>query len=381
MHLNISGCQRVRFGVEAIKTMRNIRNIDLKNINQLTLEEHSLKWEGYDQRGWDSYRETPTLKVHIESSNIEKMSSYTLQGKISEIVLKNVTVRHISAYAVNSLKQNHLIELTNVNFQFIDAQAFKKFPTDNFIITNCNFDVVPSYTLMDIQVNERFLIKNSKFKVIRSGGFFVNNPRVFEVTNTQIDTIEGDGFKVRTKNDAIFDNIHVKNAAFGAFLGISSSSDLDKFLVINNATFENAEPGSFKVNLTSFIPKFSAIKLQVKCQCTIVDSFLVDPNLHDLNCFEGRVSMTFKSYKQEFCTSKLASTTIIIVVCVVVAILVFLIAFLVYFCKKRYHSGRYGGKKDKVAQEEKVVMPEGKTYRETEIMYIVERADLLTTDL
>lgn len=381
---------------------------------------------------WE-YRATPTLKISIRKSTVEKISSYTFKGRISEIKFTDIIVVRASAFAFSLLLQTEQIEFINTNFQTIEPQMLKKFNLNNLLIANSYFSSVPSRAFSELYVRERFSVQNSTFTNVKSGGFIVNGPKHFQLVNSKIDVWEGEGFKIRTTGDVLLANNVVKVMNSGALLGLSSgaygsygypvgqgqsydsgqnfnsqgnqeyavqysnkgysnqgysdqgrghSSNAVHFLTVDGNTFEQAEANSLQINTSSFIPKFSNTILHKKCECEGVELFLAQPYLQDLSCSEGEIFIPMKDYKKEYCVTKMGYGLTILISCVVVVIVVALFVLFLWFFRKLYRSGQYGEKDSKKHQEEqKVIMPDGQTYRETEIMYIVERADLLTTDL
>lgn len=388
----MNNCQTVRFGYEAIKSMLSIREVELSNIKNLTFDEFSLSWDGYYQeRTNDDY--LPSVSVTVTNSIIRSISTNAFNGIYEDINFKNVIIDDISQYAfsLSSIRVARNIAFYNVTFTKIAPQAFKKFHLEALTFDGSTFQEIPSRAFSDLNIYNKFEIRNCKIGMIRSYAFLIYQPREFQVIKTEIGTAEGEGFKVTTRGTVIFKDVYFKEVNYGAFKGLSLNvrelNRKDK-IYFNNVKFGTLNSEFLNVNETSFVIEINKVQLSFVCDCKTIDLTFKETNYYgEINCVSEENDKKFvnlKEYKQRECSFVESNVTLIVIVSVVVILLVIVISILLFYYKKIYRSDRYGdrGKKGQNGHRHiSMIVPDGKTYKETELHVIVERADLLTTDL
>lgn len=383
--IKIDGCNKVRFGRGAIAEMRNLRRLELQNINSLHFDESSLAWNTYVQPK-SEYQQTwdysiPTLRIKIERSVIKRISSFTFQGQISSVTMRDLSIEDIAPFAFSSLISTHNLEFINVNFLNIHAQSFKKFLTEMLTLSDSSFTQLPSRTFSDVTVLDSFQIRNCSFDTIQSGAFLIHNCKRFEVVDSHVNLLEGEGFKVSTRGSVKIKNNYFNVTDNGAFLGISLNLEevsTPEEIWFDTNIFNTLDKRSLQVNTTSFSARYSNILINQKCNCDFTEGL----NDHEeFQCIlDDNEKVTLKDFRENNC-SVFASYSTVFIILGVVAIL-FIIIFsglMVYF--KRVYKKRKEYITDKNGKPVSLIMPDGRTYRETELHIVVERADLLTTDL
>ncbi|EFA00395.1 uncharacterized protein LOC103312213 [Tribolium castaneum] len=380
-------CKSVRFGPESITEMRNLRNIKLKSIQSLNFDEHSLKWYGY--RDIDHHDEpydisTPSLQIEIENSTIGTISSYTFEGRINKIRFDGVTVQNLSPFAFNSLRQTQEIVLRNVELLNAREQAFKKFSTDNFELNGVKSTIITSRFVFNVTVYNSFKVTNCVFDTVRPGGFIVFNPRNFQVSDTTINHLDAEAFKVTTRGDVLFRSNKFNVINDGAFLGIDLNPDetaIEATMSFDSNVFTKLTRDSLTVN-ENFRPKFANLFINETCDCTSIDHNIKDTEFYsEIKCWHEREFVTVKEFKTNKCSIIQSYSTVIVIVVVVFTLCVIIGTVLVVYYRRVYLSKKYGSEKGTKNGNLSMIVPDGRTYRETELHVIVERADLLTTDL
>lgn len=367
--------------------MRNLRTVELSNIQNLQFEDSSLLWDNYiSQLDYTSHWDMniPSLKILVENSHIEKISSYTFKGRINEITMVNVTISSIAPFAFSSLLQTYMIKFEKATIRNVQPQAFKKFTTENLYLKDVSIDFLPSRAFADIQVNVDFLIHNSYLDTLRPSAFLVTNPRNFEVRDSRFNQLDGEGFRVTTSGSVLFKNNVFNVSNDGAFRGIRvkpEEAHNTYYITFDTNTFNTVTRDSLLT--TDFIPKFINIALNESCDCKNMNHILKTSEFFDeVYCVSSRgESITFREYEKYNCSIMASHATLIIVIGVVLIVFIIIVSVLVFYFKKVRNSDKYGSNKNNKNGKLSLIVPDGRTYRETEVHVIVERANLLTTDL
>lgn len=382
----IDGCKKVRFGPNSIKDIRNLRNIYLKDIASLYFEESSMTW--YGSRDKSQYEERydviiPSLSIKIENCNITQISGYTFEGRIRSIDFESVTIDNILPFAFSSLMQSQNILLKDVHLKNIHEQAFKKFSTDFLELNGVTASIIPSRFINNVTVYNYFKITKCVFETVRSGGFIVINPSKFEVSDTKINQLDGEGFKIIANGDVTFKNNIFKIVNDGAFSAISLNKEnvLEATILFDSNIFTTLTRDSLTIG-NDFRAKFTNLNINESCDCTNVDHNIKDAEFYsEIKCLFNEEFVTVEEFKSNMCSIIQSYSTVIVIVGVVFTLSFIIITVLIVYYRKVYLSKKYGSEKNSKKGNMSLIVPDGRTYRETELHVIVERADLLTTDL
>ncbi|KAI4471279.1 sodium/chloride dependent transporter [Holotrichia oblita] len=242
---------------------------------------------------------------------------------------------------------------------------------------------LPSRSFSELIVNENLLISNSTFGTVKSGAFLIHNPNRFEVTDSNFDILEGEAFRVTTRGDVLFKDVHFNSSYSSVFLGISvnlAETSIRKTITFNTPVFESFDKDALRINTTSFDLRLVNVCIKMSCDCNSMNSVFMDiEQPEELYCLEQESYINYVEFRSRSCILFASNATIIIAVGVALILIVIMGGVLWCFFKKAYRCDKYGGadKKKKLS----MIVPDGRTYRETELHVIVERTDLLTTDL
>ncbi|XP_066250008.1 uncharacterized protein [Euwallacea similis] len=387
--IELQNCPTVRFGPYSIFDLRNLRTIILNNIGALTFEPNSLNWVGYRDTSINQEKRfdlsIPSLKVSISNSVISSCGSYSFEGRINEISLRNVQAENVEAFAFSNLLQMENLLLTDVVLGNVKPQAFKKFGTEFLTLEGVKAEYLPSRTFSNVTVYRTFTVRNCQFNTLRPGTFIINNPASFSVSNTEVQQLEGEAFMVTTTGDVLFRNNTIGDVGFHAFMGITLNTNevtSSRAITFDSNTFGNLDRHSLEVQ-PQFEARVSNLNLNQTCDCDIIVQNLKQSEFYnDILCLtpKGRDYVTVKDFKTANCSVLTGYYTIMIAVCVsILVICLVVIAFYVYYVMvyKRQKYGCEKGGKPPLS----LIVPDGRTYKETELHVIVEKADLLTTDL
>lgn len=323
------------------------------------------------------------MKITVSNSNISEVSSHAFAGRISEVTFENVNIQKIFPLAFVNLLQTEKITIKNSLLLDVAVQSFKKCSTEFLELTNVTADLIPSRAISNITVYQNVTIDNCNFTTIRAGGFTVYNPKIFQVTNTNVRNLNGEAFKIVSRGIIIFRNNSFNIVDDGAFRGIVLRRDYivsDSRFIFDSNKIHTLNPNSLRMSEPRV--QFRNIILNKPCDCTEVDNKIIDSSYYDeIMCIYDNEPFTMSYFKSNMCSVVSQTYLIIIIVCIVVILIVAIAMGLYFYYKFVYKRQKYGDEKETKNGNMSLIVPDGRTYRETELHVIVERTDLLTTDL
>ncbi|GBP09620.1 hypothetical protein EVAR_66733_1 [Eumeta japonica] len=371
----IHNCARVYFLSNTVENLTSLRNIDLRNNSHVYFNERSISWSPYQR---EHELSNPGLSITIENCTMNDVASYAFKGRIDDITITKSRINVIRPFAFSSLTGVKLIELTNNLWDNIEIQTFKKFSTVNFILRGGEIKNIPSRFLSDVEITNLLWMDGVNVLSISSIAFLANSPKRVLIENNIVGNFEGDAFHIATRGPVTFRNNTVFTLGKGSLLGFSVERDIIsnyglQELSMDNNTITDLGPLSLLHNRTTFMLRVDSLNLNASCSCELFEEWeeLITQQ-GAINCWytlEVRF-VSIRSYVENKCGPIQQNLWIIISV-VGILLLIILIAIFIVIVQKR--------RKEK--RKLPIVMPDGKTYKETVIETIVERAELLTTDL
>lgn len=371
----INGCERVIFLSQTIRNLIQLRTIELRNIENMIISERALTWSPFPRDN----EVNPGIKITIINSTLTEISSHAVQGQINDIVIRDSKIINLKPFAFSSLTGVKNIELSNNVYDKIEIQALKKFTTENFILKGGNARSLPSRFLSDVEVTNLFRMEGMTIKLLSSLTFLVSSPKRVLIESNIIETLEGDSFHISSRGPITFRNNTVTSISKGAFLGFSVDTEILSVLgrqeiLIDNNTMTSVNPFSLLYNETSLSLRIDGLNLNKQCSCQLAEEWQVVLSHQKgiINCWYQLEAhyMSLPTFVNSRCGSFKQTFWIFVVVGVLIVILIAVVV--IFFIVRRENE-----KKKKM----NVVMPDGKTYRETEFHIVVERAELITTDL
>lgn len=371
----IEGCSRVTFLPDTIRNLIQLRNVELRNVEHVVINEGALAWTPFSRES----ETDPGLRILINNCTIDEIASNAVQGRVNDIIISDSRLISVKPFAFSSLTGVKNIELIDNVYDNIETQAFKKFTMLNFLMRGGKVTTLTSRFLSDVEVTNLFRMEGVTVKYIYSSTFLVSAPKRVIIEGNTIETLEGDGFRITTKGPITFRNNTVTELRKGAFFGFTVDREVAltmgaQELLIDNNTVTRLTPSSLMYNRTRLTMRVDGLSVNQSCSCKLAESWreLTKEQGGALACWYSLeahyVSMpTFidtrcGAFKQNFWIFVLIGIIIVLVAACIV----------IFFIVRRENQ-----KKKKV----QIVLPDGKTYRETEFHIVVERAELLTTDL
>ena len=371
----INGCERVIFLSQTIRNLIQLRTIELRNIENMIISERALTWSPFPRDN----EVNPGIKITIINSTLTEISSHAVQGQINDIVIRDSKIINLKPFAFSSLTGVKNIELSNNVYDKIEIQALKKFTTEKFKLKGGNARSLPSRFLSDVEVTNLFRMEGMTIKLLSSLTFLVSSPKRVLIESNIIETLEGDSFHISSRGPITFRNNTVTSISKGAFLGFSVDTEIlsvvgRQEILIDNNTMTSVNPFSLLYNETSLSLRIDGLNLNTQCSCQLAEEWQVVLSHQKgiINCWYQLEAhyMSLPTFVNSRCGSFKQTFWIFVVVGVLIVILIAVVV--IFFIVRRENE-----KKKKM----NVVMPDGKTYRETEFHIVVERAELITTDL
>ena len=400
--------------------------MDLFNIKELIIESDAFSWN-----------ETLALNFHlglsvnIFNASIREIPSFSFKGHLTEITLSNVSVGSIQPFAFASLHHTEKLELLNCIVKEFKAQAFKKFAVNRLHITGGHFSgTVPSRTMLELEVRTDLSINKLTVDIIKSSALIIQGPKTFRLQDSVFQEVEGEAFYIKTRGKTLIQNNVFISLAKGAFLHINvnhfilSREGLQELRFENN-TIQKFEDGCLIFNTTSYNPQIQHVVLNETCSCALLESWSSQLSLHSdpeqtrhkhdvdpsnpANPFwcrreESKASyIRFYDFNGECVMSSGVYMFLIIIVSCSLAVVV-VVLLIIFWCRRRRKNNKSrwinvptshtnysakssqklskGNNVDKGNKHEQdsrytMVVPDGRTYRETELHVIVERTEPL----
>lgn len=397
---------------KSFEPLRELTRIYIVNVKNLSLEEHSFSWN--DSAVYETYN-TNGIDINIVNSTVE-LPNYAFRGRIDTMTFTNVRFEIIKSYAFSSLAGTKSITFKGCDFVNVENQAFKKFTLDRLTIVGGRVNaVLPSRTMTDIAIKTEFLLDGVIFNRIRSSAFRIHGPHSFHIQNCYVSHLEGEAFVARTRGAVFVDDNIFHSVDEGAFVGISVEKHVfdisghQEFIFENN-TISQVERAALLFNIGSFRPKLDWIFFNSGCDCETIDHWRSDvviythnypmdktrPNIlldEIMSCKVDAEYMRLKDYSKGYCEES-AHTALLVIslgMVIVLVLVLFLLLYAYWFRERRTRwinvpqsspihepvSNSFQPRspcyeEPSTSRQHVVVVPERKTYKETELQVIVE---------
>ncbi|XP_039763844.1 uncharacterized protein LOC120636433 [Pararge aegeria] len=371
----IENCERVIFLTETARKLTQLRSVQLRNISNVVISERALAWSPFSIDN----EMNPGLRIEISNSTVYEISSHAIQGRVNDILISDSNILSLRPFAFSSLTGVKNIHLTNNIYHNVEIQAFKKFTTSNFLLRGGTARTLPSRFLSDVEVTNFFRIEGVTIDLLSSLTFLVSLPKRVLIENNIIHTLNADSFHISTRGPVTIRNNSVTTIGKGAFLGFTVDREIiaamgRQELLIDNNTMTTITPASLAYNQSTLTLRIDGLNLNETCTCELAEVWREMLNAQGaiINCWyelEGHY-ISIPTFIDSRCGAFKQTFWIFVVVGIVLVIVI--AGIVIFFIVKRENE-----KKKKI----QIVMPDGKTYRETEFHVVLERAELLTTNL
>lgn len=373
----INGCARVFFLSNTVNHLLGLRTVELRNNHHVQLSERALAWSPRNNHHELGF---PGLRISIHNCTIHEIASHAVKGYIDDILISGSIIHMIRPFAFSSLASVQNIDLYDNIIENIEIQAFKNFRTTNFNMKGGEIKrAIPSRFLSDVEITNVLRIDGVIINSISSLAFLANSPKRILVERNYIRNFEGDAFHIATRGPVSFRNNTIETMNKGALLGISVQRDIISNAGLQEMIFENntvtyVTPSAFAVNRSAVIFRIDSLNINVSCHCDLGEIWeeILTEQGGVIKCWYSleELFMSIPIFLDSRCGTFKENFWIFIVVGILIVVIIGIIVGVIVIRREKQ-------KKKKLA----IVLPDGKTYRETEFHIVVERAELLTTDL
>ncbi|VVC32959.1 Pectin lyase fold [Cinara cedri] len=426
-NVDVAHCDQVRVSNMAFDGAETLFTVAIDSVGRLEMADEAFGWSENGGGGpGQQHHQHRGLTITITNvTTVPEVPSWTFRGRLHSITFDRVRIDAIRPFAFGSLTGTvSRIEFRDTVFGQVEQQAFKKFTVNEFVLKRCRFEhPVPSRTLTELTVHDELRLEDVVFSTIRGLAFRVHGPKVFRLQNSKADCVQSDAFEIRCRGPAFVEDNAFGRLERGAFAAITldahkvAESDYQEFVFENNTVTE-FENDALVFNTNGFRPRVEWLIVGKECGCParwLTDLVVLATN-YPKNVQRpawivqqatwcavpddgtGRL-IKAQQYDEEHCGGGANATglgrfhfTGGVAVIAVIALTAALVYWVWYRKRKRIQwtnvpassplqktrsilrGGRDDGDEDGGDNKHRqMVMPEGKTYRETELHVIVER--------
>lgn len=404
--IQLENCAVVEMERNALRHVRALVQIHISNVAELRLNEGSFSWEESFIQEVYTY---PGLHINLTASTIPTLPTYVFRGRIDSILFDHAQIQRIESYAFTNIVGTEKIEFKHCTFGRVDTQAFKKLFLDKLTFTGGAFtEAVPSKAVLDLEIRSEFKIDGAAFTKLHSSAFKIARTKTFYLKNCRVNDTYGEAFHIKTTGPVFVLNNDFAFLRTGAFNGLRVDDavlaryEAQEFIFENN-TIGHYELDALAFNTSSFEPHLDRVKVDLPCSCANTERMVSDLIAYSpdyphsrtkpgakaeefLWCQNVKDHLRYKMVKEfrQKTNCLIISTGVpgyLVTLGLVVVPLAALVLLYFFWWRRRRHKWLgvptespmktlKNGKHDSM-----IVMPEGKTYRETELHVIIEKAE------
>lgn len=268
----VSHCDRVKVTAMAFDGAKSLLSVDIRSVRRLEMADNAFGWS--ENGGQQQHHHHQGLAVTITNSTVPEVPSYAFRGRLKSVAFVRTRVDLVRPFAFSSLTgTTGRIEFRDTVFGQVEQQAFKKFTVNEFVMKGCRFEgPAPSRMLTEITVHDELRLEDVTFAVVRSYAFKVHGPKVFRVQLSRADCVQSSAFEVTCRGPAFVEDNAFGRLERGAFAAVSvdvrkvAESDYQEFVFENNtvAEFEN---DALVFDTKGFRPRLDMLVVGRACGC------------------------------------------------------------------------------------------------------------------
>ncbi|XP_030378379.1 uncharacterized protein LOC115627003 [Scaptodrosophila lebanonensis] len=375
--IEIRNCRALNVEPYALTDTIGLRTITFRQVDNLVLNKYALSYA------------SKAIIVEFEQVNFKLIDSHAINGNIEEISFVGGRIELMQPFGLTTTKDSAiLLRLDGVTIQRIESQAFKKFAVEQMLITNCHFlGDVQSKSFYELEVLRELSISNNQFQMVHSHAFSFKLISKLSLSNNRFTAVDGEWLEARIR-----DGVTLRDNDFGATSDIAFRSltvhndyNLNERLELrfhnNTVQMATAVPPRPLIFNGRLALSLRQLRYDNTWPCGELDMNEQPPQpkaeffrVHSEQIlFRNDTNPSWTPLRRlisEQCQQR--SHLAYIVMGGVALLLLLLLIVLVVCCLVNRRRKR---------RKMDVVQPEPRTYKETQIMYQIENAGLLKTDL
>ncbi|EAT44595.1 AAEL004070-PA [Aedes aegypti] len=377
--IEIANCKSLRVRRETFSQLFQLTKLTIINVEDLVLESSSL----------DFTRNAPSARLKIELINnvIEEVPSHLVKGPIAEISFIRCRIGVFKPFSIASVhEQLYSLRIVESLINRIERHAFKRFEVSELTLNGSKFiSSIPSQSFYEVEVLENFLITNCSFNAILPSAFAFKNVTKLNIRNNEFNDAAGESFVLQIKKSVSIIGNYFAKIEDTVLRGINlDSSYYSRNSERPTLQFHNNRIGRINgekllIFSDDFDVNFRAIYVEQSIDCsqmiTLKESSILANHPDEIYFGSSHDGNDFKSFQdiKRFRCAEDRFWFFLIIGAVAGSIVLVIIALLVsWYCVAQ---------KRKKQRKLQVVMPEPRTYRETQIVMQIENHGLLKTDL
>uniref|UniRef100_A0A6B2E6H8 Putative conserved secreted protein n=1 Tax=Phlebotomus kandelakii TaxID=1109342 RepID=A0A6B2E6H8_9DIPT len=388
-HVTVSNCKFIRILNGTFDTLNMLNEVTFINIEHLVLDENSLSFP----------RPSMQLRVSLLFRNvvIEQIPSHAINGFITSIFFDRCRIGLINSFAVTAIRLRlEAFAIWNTFISRIEHQAFKKFSCDTFNIMNSTVNgQISSRSFYDLDVTSSLMISDSDFlSRIHSRAFDFQVVNMASIFRNNFSGLSGESFVMSVQSMPVITENNMTFIEPRAFASVVIEREVLRritepmYLDFSRNNFDtpgDPEPLQFS---PEFRLVFTTNRFITPITCEQIsriqhneffhqfsseiffrhNDYIIDKN-QDFSSNQDEFH-SFAYIIENFCIETSHFWYIILGVGLfVLLLLIILIIILCVWWRRRK------------ARQLEIVKPEGKTYRETQIVMQIENHGLLKTEL
>lgn len=373
-YIQISNCDTLILRPLIFSQISDLKWIRLFNIRNLEMGEKSFLFKN------------DPIDIKFDNVRTESVPSYAFIGQIKELHWNNCTVEEFREYSVSGIgTRMNQITFKDSNVGIIKPQAMKKFSVENFIIEDTTFHAdLPSKAFYQIEVTDTLTIQRSMFQSLYPSSIYISKVAKVRLWHNTFHVIEAEAFNITVKtsfemehnNVTAMHNAALKNIHADNVLTVWEKIHQPRFVFRNNS-IENVDATWIITTSSNFNTKITGINILQPKTCDFVynsidNSFIqnVSHEIYIRTTSDPKMVVALSQFQADSCQkNSYVMYGIIGIVFLSLALIVIMIFVALYFHRER-----------KKIIEARMVSPEPRTYRETQIVMQVETHNLMKTD-
>ncbi|XP_016952299.1 uncharacterized protein LOC108026108 [Drosophila biarmipes] len=397
--IEIRNCRDLVVEANRLADTMGLQKVAFRQVGQLVLREYALSVP--------RYASNKALIVEFEQTNLKLIESHAINGNIAEISFVGGRIDLMKPFGFTTTKDSAiLLKFDGVTIQRIESQAFKKFAVEQMTIANCQvLGDLPTRAFYELEVTNELSLRGNRFQEVHSHALSFKLVSKLSLSDNHFVSVDGEWLEAQIRDAAT-----IRGNSFGATSEIAFRSltvhrayQLSEHLELrfHNNSLRSSRPGADpRADVAgaavapqplrfdgSFSLSIRDLRYDNSWSCEQLDRSVEPPlpradffRLHSDQLFFHPPASGGDQGVQPYMPLRLLITeqcrersymAYIISGSVVLGLLLLLLILLLWW---RVVQRRRRRKLD-------VVQPEPRTYKETQIVYQIENAGLLKTDL